>query len=142
MLDPFKQAFRYSVGISYFTNIAVQNVNKVRACAQEWTSSLMQCVLIPRSTRTSKKYIESGLLFGQNKSSYETNSLPLYRRYRLHPPYALNIKVVNEACSICIQRSLDCIAVFSPVYHRLAIEENILVKLEDNKTQDFQHREQ
>jgi hypothetical protein len=26
--------------ISYFTNIAVQNVNKVRACAQGWTSSL------------------------------------------------------------------------------------------------------
>jgi hypothetical protein len=26
--------------ISYFTNIAVQSVNKVRACAQEWTSSL------------------------------------------------------------------------------------------------------
>ena len=35
-----QKSVRYSVSISYFTNIAVQNVNKVRACAQEWTSSL------------------------------------------------------------------------------------------------------
>jgi hypothetical protein len=36
-----QKSVRYSVSISYFTNIAVQNVNKVRACAQEWTSSLI-----------------------------------------------------------------------------------------------------
>jgi hypothetical protein len=35
-----QKSVRYSISISYFTNIAVQNVNKVRACAQEWTSSL------------------------------------------------------------------------------------------------------
>jgi hypothetical protein len=35
-----QKSVRYSVSISYFTNIAAQNVNKVRACAQEWTSSL------------------------------------------------------------------------------------------------------
>ena len=35
-----QKSVRYSVSISYFTNIAVQNVNKVRTCAQEWTSSL------------------------------------------------------------------------------------------------------
>jgi uncharacterized protein (UPF0332 family) len=35
-----QKSVRYSVSISYFTNIAVQNVNKVRACAQEWTPSL------------------------------------------------------------------------------------------------------
>jgi hypothetical protein len=35
-----QKSVRYSVSISYFTNIAVQNVNKVRACAQGWTSSL------------------------------------------------------------------------------------------------------
>jgi hypothetical protein len=36
-----QKSVRYPVSISYFTryftNIAVQNVNKVRACAQEWT---------------------------------------------------------------------------------------------------------
>ena len=36
----YQKSVRYSVSISYFTNIAVQNVNKVRACEQEWTSSL------------------------------------------------------------------------------------------------------
>jgi hypothetical protein len=30
-----QKSVRYSVSISYFTNIAVQNVNKVHACAQE-----------------------------------------------------------------------------------------------------------
>ena len=35
-----QKSVRYSVSISYFTNIAVQNVNKVRTCAHEWTSSL------------------------------------------------------------------------------------------------------
>ena len=35
-----QKSVRYSVSISYFTNIEVQNVNKVRACAQELTSSL------------------------------------------------------------------------------------------------------
>jgi hypothetical protein len=37
-----QKSVRYSVSISYFWNIAVQNVNKVRACAQEWTSSLIK----------------------------------------------------------------------------------------------------
>jgi hypothetical protein len=35
-----QKSVRYSVSISYVTNIAVQNVIKVCACAQEWTSSL------------------------------------------------------------------------------------------------------
>jgi hypothetical protein len=35
-----QKSVRYSVSISYFTNIAVQNVNKVHTCAHEWTSSL------------------------------------------------------------------------------------------------------
>jgi hypothetical protein len=35
-----QKSVRYSVSISYFTNIAIQNVNKVHTCAQEWTSSL------------------------------------------------------------------------------------------------------
>jgi hypothetical protein len=36
-----QKSVRYSVSISYLTNIAVQNVNKVRTCAHEWTSSLI-----------------------------------------------------------------------------------------------------
>jgi hypothetical protein len=35
-----QNSVRYSVNMSYFTNIAVQNINKVRTCAHEWTSSL------------------------------------------------------------------------------------------------------
>jgi hypothetical protein len=37
-----QKSVRYSVSISYFTIIAVQNINQVRACAQEWTSSLRE----------------------------------------------------------------------------------------------------
>jgi hypothetical protein len=39
-----QKSVRYSVSISYFTNIAVQNVHKVRTCAHEWTSSLSRNV--------------------------------------------------------------------------------------------------
>ena len=39
-----QKTVRCSVSVSYFTNIAVQKLNKVHTCAQDWTSSLMLMV--------------------------------------------------------------------------------------------------